>query len=73
MVAMHVYTIPNAFTMNKVGMDPGVVVNGEASCDADGRILSTLSTYCGCIILEIGTYGVCSLCVAANGMCVEVI
>ena len=48
--------IPNAFTINKVGMDAGVVVvNGGASCDVDGRILSTLSTYCGCIILEGGT------------------
>ena len=28
--------IPSAFTINKVGMDGGVVaVNGEASCDVD--------------------------------------
>ena len=46
----------NAFTINKVGV---VVVNGGASCDVDGGILSTLSTYCGCIILEGGTEGVC--------------
>ena len=58
--------IPNAFTINKVG----VVVNGGGSCDVDGRILSTLSTYCGCIILEGGTDG---LCVAANGVRAEVI
>ena len=46
--------------MNKVGMDAGVVaVNGGASYDVDGRIMSTLSTYCGCIILEGGTHGVC--------------
>ena len=51
--------IPNAVTMNKVGMDAGVVaVNGGVSCDVDGRIMSTLSTYCGCIILEGGTHGV---------------
>ena len=65
--------IPNAFTINKVGMNAGVVVNGGASCDVDGRIMSTLSTYCGCITLEGGTYGVCGLCVAANGVRAEVI
>ena len=28
---------PNAFTVNKVGIDAGVVVvNGGASCDVDG-------------------------------------
>ena len=32
--------------INKVGMDAGVVVvNGGASCDVNGRIMSTLSTY----------------------------
>ena len=40
--------IPNAFTINKVGIDAGfVAVNGRASCDVDSRILSTLSTLCG--------------------------
>ena len=63
--------IPNAFTINEVGMDAGVVVNGGASCDVDGRIMSTLSTYC--IILEGGTYGVCGLYVTANGVRAEVI
>ena len=52
-------------------MDAGVVVvNGGASCDFDGRISSTLSTYCGCIILE---GGVCGLCVAVNDVRAEVI
>ena len=53
-----------------VGMNAGVVVNG-ASCDVDGRIMSTLSTYSGCT-LEGGTYGVRGLCVAANCVCAEV-
>ena len=59
--------------INKVGMNAGVVINGGASCDVDGRIMSTLSTYCDCITLEGGTYGVCGLCVAANGVRAEVI
>ena len=46
--------IPNAFTINKVGMDAGVVVNGGASCDVDGRILSTLSTYWAALFLKVG-------------------
>ena len=66
--------IPNAFTINKVGMDGGVVVVNEgASCDVHGWILSSLSTYCGCIALEGRIYGVCGLLVAANGTHAEVI
>ena len=42
-----------------------VVANGGASCDVDGRIWSTLSRYCGWIILECwtlaGARGVSSL------------
>ena len=45
----------NAFTINKVGMHADVVANGGgASCDVDGRICSTLSRYCGGVILECG-------------------
>ena len=34
-----------------------VVANGGgASCDVDGRIWSTLSRYCGWVILECGTW-----------------
>ena len=76
MVAMQVYTNTKCIynIKTKIGMDASVVVvNGGASCDVDGRISSTLSTYCGCIILESGTYGVCGLCVAANGVRAEVI
>ena len=48
--------ILNAFTINKVVMHADVVTeNGGASCDVDGWIWSTLSRYCGCIILECGT------------------
>ena len=49
--------ILNAFTINKVGMHVDVVVanGGGASCDVDGRIWSTLSRYCGWVILECGT------------------
>ena len=52
-------------------MDAGVVIviGGASWC----RILSTFNTYCGCIIIEGGTYGVCSLCVATNGERAEVI
>ena len=48
--------ILNAFTINQVGMCADVVVaNGGVFCDVSGRIFwSTLSRYCGCIILECG-------------------
>ena len=53
MVAMHVYTDTK---INKVVMHADVVTaNGGASCDVDDRIWSTLSRYCGCIILECRT------------------
>ena len=48
--------ILNTFKINKVVMHADVVTaNGGASCVVDDRIWSTLSRYCGCIILECGT------------------
>lgn len=54
MVAIHTNWI---YKINKVGLHAGVVVNGKKSCDVDGWIWSTLSTHCGCVILECGTLG----------------
>ena len=51
---MYVYTDTKCTYNKKVGMHASVVVNGRATCDADGRIWFTLGTYCGCIILQCG-------------------
>ena len=58
-----------------------VVANGGTSCDVDGWIWSTLSRYCGCIVLKYAVRWlgqksvqfVVMRAVAANSVCVEVI
>ena len=48
--------IPNAFTINKVGMDAGVVVNPRRACAVRVTVLGLCVCLCVCLLLNISLY-----------------